>query len=159
MTGMRKARLRWGKWVGGENLVYEDWDPSVHVISQGDFKKYVKASWKRDLTVDFGFTNAFCALWSAEDPEGRLYFYRELYGTQRKTRDWAHEICQVGGPDNERLRWVITDHDRSRAAGAGAAHAAHRRRVPGRGREQGGPGLGRAGRHHHAGHQEPTSRT
>jgi hypothetical protein len=113
MTGMRKARLRWGKWVGGENLVYEDWDPSVHVISQGDFKKYVKDSWKRDLTVDFGFTSAFCALWSAEDPEGRLYFYRELYGTQRKTRDWAHEICQVGGPDNERLRWIITDHARA----------------------------------------------
>jgi hypothetical protein len=113
MTGMRLQRLRYGKWVGGENLVYEDWDPSVHVISQGDFKRHVKDSWPRDLTVDFGFTNAFSALWSAEDPEGRLYFYKEWYGTQRKTRDWAHLICEGSGDELARLRWLITDHDRT----------------------------------------------
>lgn len=108
MTGMRKKRLRFGLWVGGENMVYESFDPVVHVVAPS-FKP--PASWPRDLMVDFGYTNAFSALWSAEDPDGRIYFYRELYGTQRKTRDWAHLIHDANR--GEKLRSVITDWDRA----------------------------------------------
>ena len=30
-------------------------------------------------SVDFGFTNPIVIQWWAEDPDGRLYLYRELY--------------------------------------------------------------------------------
>jgi hypothetical protein len=122
MTGLRLQRLRYGRWVGGENVVYEDWDPLVHVLEPGFTPP---ASWPRDLTVDFGYANAFCALWSAEDPDGRIYFFKELYGTHRTTVEWAHLICEHGGAENALLRAVITDHDHEARADL-EKHMGHR---------------------------------
>jgi predicted transcriptional regulator len=52
--------------------------------------------------VDFGYTNPFVMQWWAEDPDGRLYLYREIYRTRRLVEDHAkrHAIalqCAVTG--------------------------------------------------------------
>jgi len=105
LTGVRHKRLRGGLWVGAENMVYEDWDPAVHVLDPFE----IPSEWPRYRAVDFGFTNPFSCLWAAEDEDGRLFVYRELYGTQRLVRDWAHLIHEVTG--DERIDWTVTDHD------------------------------------------------
>jgi phage terminase large subunit len=105
LTGVRYQRLRLGLWVAAENIVYADWDPAVHLIDRREIPK----DWPRYRAIDFGFTNPFCCQWWAEDPDGRLYRYRELYGTQRLVRDWAHDIYELS--DGERIQATITDHD------------------------------------------------
>lgn len=105
LTGVRYKRLRLGLWVGAENMVYEDWDPAIHVIDPIP----IPPEWRRFRAVDFGFTNPFSCLWGAMDEDGRLYVYREVYGTQRLVRDWAHLIYDLTGV--ERIDWTVTDHD------------------------------------------------
>jgi phage terminase large subunit len=78
LTGARYERMRWGKWVAAEGLVYEGWDESVHLIDR--FK--IPTEWTRWISVDLGFTNPTCIQWWAEDPDGRLYLHRELYRTR-----------------------------------------------------------------------------
>ncbi len=106
LTGPRKARLRFGQWAGAEGMVYEDsWDRARNVIDRFDIPK----DWRRYIVIDFGFTNPFCAQWWAEDPDGRLYLYREIYFTQRLVEDHAAQIKTLSL--GERIQAVICDHD------------------------------------------------
>lgn len=106
LTGPRKARLRYGQWAGAEGMVYEDsWDAARNVIDRFN----IPASWSRSLSIDFGFTNPFVCQWWAEDPDGRLYLYREIYHTQRLVEDHARRVKELSV--GERISAVICDHD------------------------------------------------
>lgn len=105
LTGVRYKRLRQGLWVGAEGMVYDLYDPVVHEIDPFD----IPDSWRRIGVVDFGFTNAFAALWLAEDEDGRLYVYRQVYGVQTLVIDWAHLMHDL--TSDEKIRYWITDHD------------------------------------------------
>lgn len=106
LTGPRKARLRYGQWAGAEGMVYEDsWDAKRNIIDRFP----IPADWCRYLSIDFGFTNPFVCQWWAEDPDGRLYMYRELYHTQRLVEDHARQIKSYSA--GERIEAVICDHD------------------------------------------------
>jgi phage terminase large subunit len=105
LTGVRLKRLRYGLWVAAENLVYADWDPAVHLVDRFG----IPDDWPRYRSIDFGFTNPFCCQWWATDPDGRLYRYRELYGTRRTVRAWAHAIAEQSR--GERIVATVTDHD------------------------------------------------
>ncbi|MFJ3923024.1 phage terminase large subunit [Streptomyces sp. NPDC090022] len=112
LTGIRRARFRDGIWAAAEGLIYEGWDDAVHSVPAFD----IPAAWTRWLTVDFGFTNPFCAQWWAEDPDGRLYLYREIYRTKRLVEDHARHILKLVTDDDgawtePRPRAVICDHD------------------------------------------------
>jgi PBSX family phage terminase large subunit len=89
LTGARLQRLRHGRWVQAEGVVYEGWDASVHLIDRLPPKS---EAWPRYLSIDFGFTNPFVCQWWAKDPDGRLYLYREIYRTQRLVEDHARTI-------------------------------------------------------------------
>jgi hypothetical protein len=86
LTGVRYKRLRLGLWVAAEGIVYEGYDPAIHLADA----VAIGSDWPRYLAVDFGFTNPFVAQWWAQDPDGRLFRYRELYATQRLVEDAAH---------------------------------------------------------------------
>lgn len=118
LSGARYHRLRWGKWVASEGMIYEDWDPGVHVIDPFP----IPDSWERWWAIDFGFTNPMVIQCWAEDPDGRLYLYRELYQTKRTVDEHVAAIMpHVADPDPARPgRWiwrepkpraVICDHD------------------------------------------------
>lgn len=116
LTGVRKLRYRYGKWVGAEGMIYEDWDTAVHLIDRFD----IPDSWVRYWSVDFGFTNPFVLQCWAEDPDGRLYLYREIYHTQRLVEDHAETILDIVAPEDEsgkrvwtepRPRAIVCDHD------------------------------------------------
>ncbi len=103
LTGARKERLRYGRWVQAEGVVYEGWDRAVHLAG-----RVIPSNWPRDWTVDFGFTNPFVWQEWAEDPDGRLWLVREIYRTQRLVEDHCKDIRAL---DPIRPRQVICDHD------------------------------------------------
>lgn len=112
LTGVRKARYRYGLWVAAEGTVYEDsWDPKRNIIDPFP----IPASWPRYMSVDFGYVNPFCAKWYAEDPDGGLICYREIYKTKTLVEDHAKVIKHVarwGQTGGDPLpRAIIADHD------------------------------------------------
>ena len=88
LTGPRKARLRHGKWVAAEGVIYETFDDAVHVVD----RFWVPKGWERWWVIDFGYTNPFVCQWWAEDPDGRLILYREIYRTRRLVEDHARDM-------------------------------------------------------------------
>lgn len=105
LTGSRYKRLRLGLWVGAEGMVYEGWDASTHLIDPID----IPDTWARYRVIDFGYTNPFVCQWWAQDEDGRLYMYRELYQTQRLVEDWAAEIIRWS--EGETIYETLADHD------------------------------------------------
>ena len=108
LTGARKLRLRWGRWVQAEGTVYEEWDAGVHVVTPFP----VPADWQHYLSVDFGFTNPFvCQLW-ARDGDGRLYLRREVYRTKTLVEDHAKAIkAMLAACGSPKVQAVVCDHD------------------------------------------------
>ena len=109
LTGVRYQRLRKGIWCAAEGLVYEEWDPAVHL-----HKKILcpPISWTRYITVDFGYTNPMVVQFWAEDEDGRLYLYKELYKTKITVDEMAPLIKQAMNLKREpRPRAIICDHD------------------------------------------------
>ncbi len=111
LTGVRRHRLLDGLWAAAEGIVYESWDDAVHLVDPFE----PPASWTRFWAVDFGHTNALSFGFWAEDHDGRLYLYREIYVTKRLVEDVAKQarsIVSPGGVWREpRPRAVVCDHD------------------------------------------------
>ncbi len=104
LTGVRKDRLRFGRWVAAEGTVYE-FDRAIHVIPRQELptiRRYF-------ASIDFGYTHPFVwQLWG-EDNDGRLYLVREIYRTQRTVRDHAAEIRRQSL--GVRIEATVADHD------------------------------------------------
>lgn len=117
LSGVRYHRLRRGKWVAAEGVIYEGWSRDLHLIDGipvADETKVdsagVPLDWPRYWSVDFGYTNPFVWQAWAIDPDGRAYRYHEIYRTQRLVEDHAKDILKVtlGEP---RPVAIICDHD------------------------------------------------
>jgi phage terminase large subunit len=112
LTGVRYLRLRKGIWAAAEGTVYQDaWDSATNLIDRFPIPR----EWPRFLSVDFGFTRAFvCQFW-AQDPDGRIYLYREIYKTKTLVEDHAKKIIEVAGwnrDGGDPLPYaIIRDHD------------------------------------------------
>jgi phage terminase large subunit len=105
LTGVRKARLRQGKWVQAEGAIYEGWDRALHLIDRFE----IPADWQRFRAVDFGYTAAFVCQWWAVDGDGRMYLYRELYMTHHTVKVHAGAIKELS--EGERIQTTVCDHD------------------------------------------------
>jgi phage terminase large subunit len=106
LTGLRKQRLRNGLWVAAEGIIYENYDPAIHVIDMFD----IPETWPRYWSIDFGYTNPFVCQWWAEDPDGRLYLYREMYRTKCLVSDAAAGMIAWSEHEPAPLA-VVCDHD------------------------------------------------
>jgi PBSX family phage terminase large subunit len=106
LTGVRYQRLRLGRWVAAEGVIYEHWDSQAHVVDPFP----IPSDWTRWWTVDFGFTNPFVFQWWAENPDGKLYLYRELYRTRRTVDEHAADVATYSKAEPP-PRAVICDHD------------------------------------------------
>ena len=105
LKGVLRDRLRDGKWVQSEGVVYDEFEATVHVIDSFEIPK----EWRRIRVIDFGYTNPFVCQWWAMDPDGRAYLYREIYKTETLVEDHAAEISQLSG--GERFEATVCDHD------------------------------------------------
>lgn len=105
LTGARKQRLRYGKWVQAEGVVHENYDPAIHLIDRFE----IPQDWQRFRVVDFGFTNPFVCQWWAIDGDGRMYRYREIYMTQRTVKVHSGKIKKLS--EGESISATVCDHD------------------------------------------------
>lgn len=105
LTGVRRERLRFGRWVAADGVVYEDYSSSIHVLDSFD----IPDSWQRYRVIDFGYTNPFVCQWWASDPDGILYLYREIYFTGRIVKDHA-TIIKTHSTDEAYVA-TLADHD------------------------------------------------
>ncbi len=112
LTGVRYQRLRKGLWVAAEGLIYEEYDPAIHLIDRFP----IPDTWTRYWTVDFGYTNPFVLQRWAEDSDGRLYLYAEQYMSKRTVDQHAQDLLRLikdaeGNWLEPKPRAVICDHD------------------------------------------------
>ena len=105
LTGVLKLRLALGQWVQAEGAVYPLYSPAVHLIDPFP----IPSDWRRFRVIDFGYTNPFVCQWWAQDNDGRLYRYREIYMTGRTVRAHARQINELTG--GEWIEATIADHD------------------------------------------------
>lgn len=107
LTGARYQRMRWGKWVSAEGLVYEGFDPAIHVIDRFE----IPADWPGWVSVDFGFNHPFVAQIWREDADGRLYLTHEIFATGGLVEDHARTLKALLTQLKLQPRAVICDHD------------------------------------------------
>jgi phage terminase large subunit len=117
LSGVRRERLRFGRWVSAEGVVYEGFDARVHVVAPFP----IPDGWTRLRSIDFGYTNPFVCQWWALDHDGRMYLYRELYMSGRTVRQHAEQVKQIErwylpdgktlSPTREQVGYAAADHD------------------------------------------------
>jgi phage terminase large subunit len=120
LTGVRKLRLRYGRWAAAEGMIYEEFG-SDHIVDSipADGAPVdifgVPLHWDRYWAVDFGYTNPFVLQCWAVDPDDRLYLYREIYHSHRTVDQHAAAIMMIVAPDGKWLEpqptTIVCDHD------------------------------------------------
>jgi PBSX family phage terminase large subunit len=124
LTGVRYLRLRKGQWVAAEGMIYDEFGPEhlVDELPEGSDK------WTRYWSVDFGYTNPMVVQCWAEDPDGRLWLYREWYQTRRTTEQmcldmesvllYDEDVIENGKVVHRKGEWtepepyaIVCDHD------------------------------------------------
>lgn len=104
LTGVRYLRLRKNIWAAAEGVIYDEFDPALHVIDSFP----VPPSWERIWSVDFGHTNPFVWQDWALDEDGRAYLVQEIYMSGRLVEDHARQIRSLAGPHPSA---IVCDHD------------------------------------------------
>ncbi len=111
LTGVRYKRLRLGLWVSAEGIVYDEFDPAVHVLSwaydENDERIPLPDEWERIWAIDWGYRNPFVLKCYAIGDDGEVYMYREIYHTGRIVEEHVKTIMDIVCPETER-KWY--DH-------------------------------------------------
>lgn len=105
LTGNRKERLRYGRWVQAEGVVYPQFDERIHILDRFD----IPEDWQKVRVIDFGLVHPFVCGWWAIDEDGRAYLYREIYMTGRTVATHAKQIISLS--EGEYISNTICDHD------------------------------------------------
>lgn len=108
LTGVRRERLRFGRWVAAEGVVYSEFSRADHVVPRFEIPSY----WRRVAAIDFGYQNPFSYIEAAVSPDGVIVVDLQFYGVQTLCEDWARRIlaerAKRGLPP---LEAVVADHD------------------------------------------------
>lgn len=107
LTGVRRRRLYEGKWCAAEGIIYEQFDPAIHVIDRFP----IPVAWTVWVSIDFGYNHPFVAQVWGEDSDGRLYLVREIFATGGLVEDHAKRLKALLAEMGVRPRAVIADHD------------------------------------------------
>ncbi len=111
LTGVRKQRLRHGLWVAAEGMIYEEYDPAVHLVDRFQ----VPRDWTRYWAIDFGYVNPFSWQNWAISPDGVAFLTAEIYMTKRTNDQHAKTILDHVAPKGvwgqQKPRAIICDHD------------------------------------------------
>jgi len=115
LTGVRKLRLYDGIWAAAEGIVYDEWDPSIHLVTREQLKArevfYTDGTLNRQVIrhiiggIDWGYTNpGVLQVWGI-DGDWRMYLLAEIYRT-RRTPDWWVEQAQMLDSEFHVEQWV-----------------------------------------------------
>lgn len=122
LFGTWLQRYYYGIWCANENVVYDNFNPTVHIISNFD----IPLQWIRVRGFDFGYKSPFSCLWCAiagsdckqyndKLEPGDLIVYKELYYTERTADVNAKRVVAFSKyyDENEKFLWNVADHDAS----------------------------------------------
>lgn len=111
LSGVRYKRLYRGLWVAAEGMVYETWDPLVHMVSPAELPLEAHTEWHHYWSIDWGYIHPFCWQDWIENPyTGQIMLYRQIYKTQTIVPDVAREIMELTSSSYV-PRAIICDHD------------------------------------------------
>jgi hypothetical protein len=99
----RKALLE-GNWDSFEGQFFDMWDPLIHVIEPFEIPK----SWKRLISIDYGYTSPSAVLFWAVDNDDRMILYREIYEERLVYSQLANRILSILEPD-EIIAYAVAD--------------------------------------------------
>lgn len=90
MTGFRYQRLRLGKWVGAEGVVYPEFVPKEHVmvVDVRDWPTKV-------LGVDVGTRNPFAIEMIAQSADERIHIAGETYRSGMTSSEQVDAVCRA----------------------------------------------------------------
>lgn len=102
LTGVRKARLRYGRWVRAEGVVLEEYDAQIHKLSRKEMVargllKHTEGKWPllnnsnikaKFCSADWGFRNPGVFKAYIVDKDDNVYCILEIYQTERKIGWW-----------------------------------------------------------------------
>ena len=90
LTGARRANLYEGKWASEEGIIFEDWDPSVHLMDHEDLPemKWYFASYDKGLRHP-----GTLQVWGVRDDA--MYMVREIYRTNQNQDWWAERVMEA----------------------------------------------------------------
>jgi hypothetical protein len=91
---LRKAYLE-GDWTVFAGQAFGEWRHDRHVMRPFS----IPDEWQRLNGIDGGYRAPWCTLWGAVDPDGRIYFYREIYETQVGETEQAKRILAAEADD------------------------------------------------------------
>ncbi len=106
LKGRYRDRFVLGKWVDFEGLVYDCFDPLIHVV---DTMPEGWQEWPKVRSIDFGYSNPFVCQWWAISPDNEWYLYREIYYSHRLVEDHARDIVRLS--QGECYLATYADHD------------------------------------------------
>ena len=132
---LRKAYLD-GDWSVFAGQAFSEWRYDRHVIQPFT----IPPEWQGYNGIDGGFRAPWCTLWAAEDPDHRIWFYRERYAAEVGETDQAKQILAAEAPDEHvAVRWADSSHLERHGRGQGKCrHICGKRRLPDPGHK--GPG-------------------
>lgn len=87
----RRAAMLDGDWDQFAGQFFTEWSRERHLMPAFD----IPASWLRVAGIDWGYAAPFGCLWLAEDEDGRIYVYRERYGSKLGEKDQARMIVDA----------------------------------------------------------------
>ena len=81
-------------------LVYKEFDRNTHVVSSID----ISSGWRLYRSFDFGITNPWVCLYIAENDQGQLYIYDEVYVRGKTTPEMVGRLT-----DGKRYEYNVAD--------------------------------------------------
>ena len=110
LEGLRFKRGFLGVWGSDEGLVFEKFDPEMHIVD-GTAEATIMPNWKRYLSVDWGFRNPSSVIWWARTPDDRLYAYKEIYKTGLTKPELIQLIKDNCDKRYDRIQYAAVDSE------------------------------------------------
>lgn len=92
-----RSAWRKGDWDVFAGQYFVEFHTDVHVLTDAEARGrgYGSSHNKRFIGMDWGYAAPFCALWCEVTHDNKVFFYRELYGTEKHPAEWGKEIEEL----------------------------------------------------------------
>lgn len=117
LTSQFSKQLLEGDWSIFAGQAFPEFS-NKHIIQPFE----IPSHWKRYVSIDYGYSKPFCALWHAQDPVSKkVYTYREVYKTKLNDAEQARLILELS--EKEKIEAFISDPSVFSPRGSGSSIA------------------------------------